>query len=52
MNSILIIGVPEEKEGEKGAGGLFEQIIAEETGIQVQEAQRTPSKVNKNRSTP
>ena len=40
------------------AGDLFEQIIAdnfhnlgEETGIQVQEAERTPLKINKNRPT-
>ena len=40
-----------EEEKEKGTEGLFAQIIAEnipdlgrETGIQVQEAQRTPSK--------
>jgi len=53
-NNIHIIGVPEE-ERDKGAG-LFEQIIAEnfpnlgkETGIQVQEAQRAPLKINKNR---
>ena len=59
QNNIRIIGVPEEEEREKGAEGLFEQIIAEnfpnlekETGTQVQEAQRTPFKSNKNRSTP
>ena len=57
-NNICIIGGPEE-ERKKGAEGLLEQIIAEnfpnlgkETGIQVQEAQRTPFKINKNRSTP
>ena len=53
------IGVPEEKDRERGAEGLFQQIIPEnfpnmgkEIGIQVQEAQRTPLKINKNRSTP
>ena len=58
-NNIPILGVPEEEEWGKGAEGLFEQIIAEdfpnlgkETGIQVQEAQRTPFKINKNGSTP
>ena len=58
QNNIGIIGVPEE-EREKGAEGLSEQIIADnspnlgkETDIQVQEAQRTPFKNNKNRSTP
>ena len=58
QNNIHIIEVPEKEETEKGAEGLFERIIAEnfpnlgkETGIQVQEAQRTPFKINKNRST-
>ena len=38
---------------------MFEQIIAEnipnlgrETGIQIQDIERSPSKINKNRSTP
>ena len=59
QNNIRIIGVLEEGEREKGAEGLLEQIIAEnfpnlgkERGIQVQEAQRTPFKNNKNRLTP
>ena len=50
QNNIHIIGVPKE-ELEKGAEDLFEQIIAEnflnlgqKTGIQAQEAQRTPEK--------
>ena len=45
--------------GREKAEGILEQIIAEnfpdlgkEAGIQVQEAQRTTLKVNKNRSTP
>ena len=53
-----IIRVAEEEQ-EKGKEGLFEQIIAEnfhnmgkEIGIQVQEAQSTPLKINKNRLTP
>jgi len=44
---------------ERGLGGIFEQVIAEncpnlekETSIPVQEAERTPPKINKNRSTP
>ena len=44
-NNIRIIWVPKEEEWEKGAGGLFEQMMAEnfpnlgkETGIQVQKA--------------
>ena len=56
--NIYIIGVPEE-EWENEAEDLFEQIIAEnisnlekETGIQVQQAQRTPLKIYKNRSKP
>ena len=59
QNNIHIIEAQEEEEQGKGAEGWFEQIIAEnfpnlgkETGIQVQEAQRTPLKINKNRSTP
>ena len=49
-NSICIIGVQKEEWG-KGAEGLFEQTIAEnfpnlgkEIGIDIQEAQRIPSK--------
>ena len=62
-NSIRIIGVPEEEEEEEereeGAEGLLEQIIAEnfpnrgkETDIHIQEAQRTPFRLNKNQSSP
>uniref|UniRef100_A0A452VDF0 ubiquitinyl hydrolase 1 n=2 Tax=Ursus TaxID=9639 RepID=A0A452VDF0_URSMA len=58
-HNIRIIGIPEEEERERGAEGILEQIIAEnfpdlgkEAGIQVQEAQRTPLKIDKNRSTP
>ena len=47
------------RRGKRGAEGILEQIIAEnfpklkkETGIQVQEAQRIPLKINKKRSTP
>ena len=50
-NNICIIGVPKE---EKGAEGLFEQFIPEnfpnlekETDIKIQEAQRTPIRINK-----
>jgi len=52
-----IIGVSEDEKWVRGAKSLFGQIIAEnflnlgkETGIQVQEAQRSPLKINKNRS--
>ena len=55
-NNICIIGISEE-EREKGAEGVLEQIIAEnvpgmgkETGIEIQEAQRTSFRRNLNRS--
>ncbi|VFV27843.1 Hypothetical predicted protein [Lynx pardinus] len=58
MKQYLYHRSPREEEWEKGAEDLFEQIKAEnfpnlgkETDIQVQEAQRTPLKTNKNRST-
>ena len=54
-NNICIIGIPEKKE--KGAEGVLEQIIAQnfpnvgkETGIEIQEAQRTPFRRNVNLS--
>ena len=53
-NNIRIIGVPEDEEREKGVEGLCEQIIAEnfpnlgkDTDIKIQEAQRTPIRLNK-----
>ena len=58
-NNIHIIGIPEEKEKEKekGAESVLEQIIAEnfpdlgkEKGIEIQEAQRTPFRRNLNQS--
>ena len=51
--NLCIIGVPEGEEREKGIKNIFEVIIAEnfpnlkETGIQVQEAQRIPNKINR-----
>ena len=55
MNNIRIIGVPEEEEREIGVEGLCEQIIAEnfpnlgkDTDLKIQEAQRTPIRLNKN----
>ena len=57
-NNIHIIGVPEEEEREKGAENLFQEIIEDfpnvgkETDIHIQEAQRTPIKINKSRPTP
>ena len=53
------MGVPEDAERDRGPESVFEQIIAEnfpnlgmETGIQTQEIERSPPKINKNRSTP
>lgn len=58
-SNIRIMGVPEDGEREKGAEGLFEQIIAEDfpnlrkdTDIQIQDAQKTPIKFNKSCTTP
>ena len=57
QNNIRIIGIPKEKEKEREAGGILEQVIAEnfpnlgkDTNIKIQEAQRTSLKINKNRS--
>ena len=57
--NIRIIGVPEGEEREKGTENLFEERMAEnfpnlaqETDIQVQEAQRVPNKMNPKRPTP
>ena len=56
QNNICIKGGPEEEKLEKGEEGLFEQIIDEnvpdlgkQTSIQVQGAQKTTLKINKNR---
>ena len=53
QNNISIVGIPEEEERHKGAEGVLEQIITEnfpdlgkETGIDIQEAQRTPLRHN------
>nr|KAF6492388.1 hypothetical protein HJG59_009592 [Molossus molossus] len=58
-NNIRIIGVPEEEENEQVLENIFEEIVTEnfpnlvkEEGIQVQEAQRAPSKKTTNRPTP
>ena len=57
--NLCIIGVPEGTERDRGPESVFEQIIAEnfpkvgrETGIQIQEIERFPPKINKNCSTP
>ena len=56
-NNIRIIGVSEEEEREIGVEVLCEEIIAEnfpilgkDTDIKLQEAQRTPIRFNKNRT--
>ena len=56
-NNILIIGVTEGEEREKGPKKIFEEMIVEnfpnmgkETATQVQEAQRVPYKINPRRN--
>ena len=51
-------GIPEREEREKGIENVFKEIMVEnfpnlkkETDIQVQEAQRIPSKINPNKQT-
>ena len=57
--NLRLIGFPECAKRERGPKYVFEQIIAEnfpnlgrETGIQIQEIERFPPKINKNHSTP
>ena len=57
--NLHLIGVPEGDERDRGPEYVFEQIMAEnithlgrETGIQIQEIERYPPKINKNLSTP
>ena len=57
--NLCLIGVPEGTKRARGPEYVFEQILAEnfpnlggETGIQIQEIERSPLKINKNRSTP
>ena len=57
--NLCIIGVPESAKRDRGPKSIFEQIIAEnfpnlgrEIGIQIQEIERFPPKINKNCSTP
>ena len=52
-SSVRITGIPEEVEKERGLEEIFEQTVAEnflnlakETSIHVQEAKRTPPKLN------
>ena len=58
-NNIRIIGIPEEEERERVAEDILERIIGENfpnmakgTSIKIQEVQRMPLKINKNRSIP
>ena len=57
--NLRLIGVPEGAERNRGPEYVFEQTLAEnfpnlgrETGIQIQEIERSSPKINKNRSTP
>ena len=57
--NILIIGVPEGEEREKGPEKIFEEIMVEnfpnkgkEIATQVQEARRVPGGINTRRNTP
>ena len=57
--NLHLIGVPEGAKRDRGPESIFQQIVAEnfpnlgrETGIQIQEIERSPPKINKNRSTP
>ena len=57
--NLRVIGVPEGTKMDRGPEYVFEQIIAEnnpnlgrETGIQIQEIERSPPKINNNHPTP
>ena len=56
--NLCIIGIPEGEEKEKEIENIFEEIMAEnfpnlkETDIKIQEAQRTPNKLNPKKPTP
>ena len=55
--NLHIIGIPEGEEKEKEIENIFEEIIAgkfpnqKDTDIKIQEAQKTPNKLNPNRPT-
>ena len=58
-NNVLVVGVPEGEEREKGPEKILEEIIVEqfpntgkEIATQVQEAQRVPYRINPRRNTP
>ena len=56
--NLRIIGIPEGEEKEKGVENIFEEIITgnfpnlKETDFKIQEAQRSPNKLNPNRPIP
>ena len=59
LNNILIIGVPEGQEREKGPEKIFEEIVVKnfpnmgtEIATQVQEVQQVPYRINPMRITP
>ena len=58
-SNVRIIGIPEGVEKNRGVEEIFELIVAEnfpnlakETSIRVQEAERTPPKINHDKPTP
>ena len=58
-SNVRIIGIPKGEEKNRGLKEIFEQIVAEnfsnlakETSICIQEAQRTPPKINHGKPTP
>ena len=58
-SNVKIISIPKGVEKKRGLEEIFEHIVAEnfpnlakETSIHVQEAERTPPKINENRPTP
>ena len=58
-SNVRIIGIPEGVENNRGPEEIFEQIVhenfpylARETNIRVQEAERTPPKLNHDKPTP
>ena len=55
-SNVRIIGIPEGVEKNRGLEEIFEQIVAENfpniTNIHFQEAERTPLKLNHDKSTP
>ena len=56
--NLCIMGIPEGEEKDKGTENIFEEIMSEnfpnlkETDIKIQEVQKAPNKLNRNRPTP